>query len=64
MNTRHITPKDTPTGNQLVRLEDVPLQQRLAAARSLARTTGDTEEADTLLHLALFPGTASGRIAA
>ncbi len=65
MPINYLTPKAEPTGNQLIRLEDVPLADRLAALhRIMARDNLSGEEAATMLDLCLDPGDTSARIAA
>ncbi len=65
MHTNYLIPKVEPTGNQLVRLEDVPLKDRLEALhRIMARDNLTGEEAQVILDLCLDPGDASARIAA
>ncbi len=65
MHTNYLTPKAEPTGSTLVRLQDVPLADRLAALhRIMARDNLSGDEAATMLDLCLDPGDASARIAA
>lgn len=55
------TPKQDPTGNHLIRLQDIPLPQRLAAVRRIIATDPTADNAE-LLVLALHPQDASGRV--
>jgi hypothetical protein len=59
-----LVPNTTPTGNTTIRLADIPLDQRLTALTEALRHTTTEQEAIKLLHLALEPGDAGGRIAA
>lgn len=52
------------TGTRLVRLADVPLAQRLAAAEACMREAKDEDELIRLFELVYDPGHTSGRIAA
>lgn len=53
-----------PVGTQLVRLRDVPLEERMHAARVASAEAKDIREAIRLLQIARDPGNAGGRIAA
>ena len=65
MPLNYLTPKVEPTGNQLARLADVPLEQRLAALHHImVKDTLTAEEAQTMLDMCLDPGDLSTRIAA
>ncbi len=57
-------PKPHPTGNKLIRLADIPIEQRRAAALKLMRETSDTSEYAALFELVVAPGNRSARIAA
>lgn len=54
-------PKPSPTGNHLMRLDDIPLPQRLAAVRRVIAQDPGADHTE-LLVLALHPGDASARI--
>lgn len=56
--------KPQATGTVLVRLADVPLADRLAAAESCMREAKTGQELLRLFELVYDPGSASGRIAA
>ncbi len=64
MDKRPIEIKPNPVGTVLVRLREIPITRRLAAARECVRDAKDAREASQLLRLALHPGDAGGRIAA
>ena len=51
-------------GNKLIRLADIPLDQRLRALSRALRTAKTDQEALRLLMLAVDPKNAGGRIAA
>ncbi len=65
MPIKYLTPKTEPVGTTLVRLIDVPLEDRLHALhRIMARDNLTGEEAQTILDMCLDPGDLSARIAA
>lgn len=52
-----------PTGNQLVRLADIPLSKRLQGLQRLAEEGLAPEDMAELMLLAVDPGDASARVA-
>lgn len=60
-----VRPKPQPVGSKLVRLRDVPLEERVRAYSELVRRYQvSEEEARSLLTIVLAPGEVSARVAA
>lgn len=65
MPIHYLTPKPSPTGDQLVRLDTVPLKDRQHALHQLmAQGHITAEESEALLDLIIDPGDHSTRVAA
>lgn len=59
-----MTTKTNPTGTTLIRLADIPEDQRIAAAHQLIDEANNIDEILRLIELMVDPQDASGRIAA